>query len=204
MQFINKEKPGISVGDGTTLFVEMLLLADIKLYKLFACNVNILSLPLKDRCCDVDSVPSPADMPSKRKMEELKIVIGIEPRTKKNNSEVKFNRKTGKPFISPSKAFKEYQAECFPYLYPMRHVLEGKKGLNIQAVYYMRTRRRVDLNNLHNALHDILVHYEVIDDDNSEVIAATDGSRVKFDKDFPRTEITITQVQEVKNESENK
>lgn len=137
-------------------------------------------------------------------MEELKIVIGIEPRTKKNNSEVRFNRKTGKPFVSPSPAFKNYQDKCSLYLYPLRHALKGESGLNVKAIYYMKTKRRVDLNNLHNALHDILVHYEIVDDDNSNIIAATDGSRVKYDKDFPRTEITITRLQEVKNESENK
>lgn len=131
-------------------------------------------------------------------MEELKIIIPIEPKTKKNNSEVRFNRKTGKPFISPSPAFKNYQAECEVYLYPLRHALEGKKGLNVKATYYMKTKRRVDLNNLHNALHDILVHYQIIDDDNSEVIAATDGSRVKYDKEFPRTEITIKEIKEKK------
>lgn len=129
-------------------------------------------------------------------------MIGIEPKTKKNNSEVRFNRKTGKPFISPSQAFKNYQAECMAYLYPLRHALKGKKGLNVKAIYYMKTKRKVDLNNLHNALHDVLVHYEVIDDDNSEVIAATDGSRVKYDKEFPRTEITITKIQEVGNEKD--
>lgn len=62
----------------------------------------------------------------------------------------------------------------------------------------MKTKRRVDLNNLHNALHDILVHYQIIDDDNSEVIAATDGSRVRYDKEFPRTEITIKEIKERK------
>lgn len=64
-------------------------------------------------------------------------------------------------------------------------------AVNVKAVYYMQTRRKVDITNLHNALHDILVHYGVLADDNMKIVVFTDGSRVKYDKLNPRTEVTI-------------
>ena len=56
----------------------------------------------------------------------------------------------------------------------------------------MPTRRKVDLINLHSALHDSLVAANILLDDNCAIIKSTDGSRVMFDKNNPRTEITIT------------
>ena len=65
--------------------------------------------------------------------------------------------------------------------------------VNVQAVYYRRTHRRVDLTNLESALMDILVKAGVIEDDNCMIVVSTDGSRVQFDKNCPRTEIVITE-----------
>ena len=67
--------------------------------------------------------------------------------------------------------------------------------VNVAAKFYMPTRRRVDLTNLNEALHDILVHYGVLSDDNAKIIVSTDGSRVYWDKDNPRTEVIITAVE---------
>lgn len=64
--------------------------------------------------------------------------------------------------------------------------------MNIQAIYYRKTKRTVDLTNLNGALHDILTINGVIEDDSYKYVAATDGSRVRFDKENPRTEVIIT------------
>ena len=61
----------------------------------------------------------------------------------------------------------------------------------MRCLYFMPTRRRVDLGNLMEATHDILVKYEVLADDNSKIIYSVDGSRVLYDKDNPRTEVEI-------------
>ena len=68
--------------------------------------------------------------------------------------------------------------------------------INVKAVFYMPTRRRVDLVNLQEALLDVLVHYRVIDDDNCSIVATMDGSCVKYDKNRPRTEVTIERIGE--------
>ena len=59
----------------------------------------------------------------------------------------------------------------------------------------MPTRRAVDLTNLNEALHDILVKGQVLVDDNAKIIVSTDGSRVHLDRENPRTEVKITEVE---------
>lgn len=63
--------------------------------------------------------------------------------------------------------------------------------VNVQAVFYMDSRRRVDLPNLQNALLDALVNAGLLADDNSNIVVSMDGSRVLYDKKNPRTEVTI-------------
>ena len=67
--------------------------------------------------------------------------------------------------------------------------------VNIKALYFMPTRRKVDLCNLHEALCDVLVKYGVIEDDNSRIVVSMDGSRVLYDKYNPRTEVEIVEVE---------
>jgi Holliday junction resolvase RusA-like endonuclease len=66
--------------------------------------------------------------------------------------------------------------------------------VNIKCIYYMPTRRKVDLSNLLNATLDLLVHYGILLDDNRNIVYSVDGSRVYYDKDNSRTEIEITRI----------
>ncbi len=50
----------------------------------------------------------------------------------------------------------------------------------------------MDKSNLEEAIHDILVKYGILSDDNRDVVASTDGSRVYYDKENPRAEIVIS------------
>lgn len=68
--------------------------------------------------------------------------------------------------------------------------------VNVKCLYYMPTRRIVDMVNLEEATLDILVKYGVLQDDNSKIVASMDGSRVLYDKLRPRTEIEITAAEE--------
>ena len=71
--------------------------------------------------------------------------------------------------------------------------------VNVRCVYYMATRRKVDLANLIEATCDILVTAGVLADDNSKIVAAHDGSRVELDRKQPRVEIEIEEMED-KNE----
>jgi Holliday junction resolvase RusA-like endonuclease len=116
------------------------------------------------------------------------------PRTKKNSQQILINQKTRRPFVMPSKAYKEYEALCLSQLRKKETPISSP--VNVECVYYMPTRRKVDLCNLLEATSDILVRAGVLADDNSDIVVSHDGSRVLYDKNYPRTEITITEATE--------
>lgn len=125
---------------------------------------------------------------------QLRYTIPLTPVTKKNHQQIIINTKTKRPMVLPSKQYRAYEMDCGPYLRPPLKPIDYP--VNIKAVYYMPTNRRVDLCNLHEALCDILVKYGVIADDNFKIVHSMDGSRVYKDKENPRTEILITKVED--------
>ena len=117
-----------------------------------------------------------------------RFIIPIAPVTKKNSSNIFINKNTGKRFISPSDRYKQYEKD-FMLLCPPIPIIDFP--INLKAIYYMPSRRKVDLINLHSCLHDCLVKKGVLLDDNCSIIVSTDGSRVFYDKENPRTEVYI-------------
>lgn len=118
----------------------------------------------------------------------IKIVIPLNPVTKKNSQRIV---KRGNHYkIIPSKAYVNYEKDCMPFL--IQHKYGIDEPINVEAIYYRETKHTVDLCNLHEALCDVLVKYGVVKDDNVKIIATMDGSKVKYDKEFPRTEVLIT------------
>ena len=121
-------------------------------------------------------------------MTAISFTIPGAPVTKKNSQRIA-RRKDGRPFVLQGKNYLAYQAACEAYIPRPWAMLEGP--YNLRCVYYMPTRRRVDLVNLLEATCDILVHYGMLKDDNSGVVVSHDGSRVRWDKEHPRVEITL-------------
>lgn len=121
--------------------------------------------------------------------------IPLPPITKKNSQQILTNKKSGKSFVAPSKAYSEYERAAIWRIQPkLRKPIATR--VNVKMVYYMPTRRRVDLVNLQEATLDILVKAGVLADDNSGVVATMDGSRVLYDKERPRTEIYISPLED--------
>lgn len=123
----------------------------------------------------------------------IKYIINIPPITKKNHQQIFKNSKTGKPFVMPSKQYKDYEDKAVWYLRP-RPEKSIDTPVNVKTVFYMPTRRRCDLVNLQEAILDIMVKAGVLADDNSSIVASMDGSRVLYDKESPRTEIEIEEL----------
>lgn len=121
----------------------------------------------------------------------MRIILYGEPRTKKNSPRL-FVR-GGHPCMQPSKAYCTYQKDCERQIHESQRV-GIDKPVNLKAVYFMKTRRAVDLANLLEATCDILVGANVLADDNTKVVATHDGSYVDYDKDNPRVEIFISEV----------
>lgn len=116
-----------------------------------------------------------------------------DPRTKKNSSRI-FKSRSGGRFVAPSKAYVDYETDCLRQIKKLRSPISAR--VNVRCVYYMKTARRVDLANLIEATTDILVKARVLEDDNSKIVAAHDGSRVDYDKKKPRVEIWIEEMEE--------
>lgn len=112
------------------------------------------------------------------------------PITKKNHQMIRVNRKTGKPFVGQSKRYVEYESTASYFLQP-KPPNPIDYPVTVRCTYYMPTHRRVDMTNLMAATHDILTTYHILADDNRDVVASVDGSRVLYDKQNPRVEITI-------------
>lgn len=121
----------------------------------------------------------------------LNYTIHFHPITKKNSQQILRNKKTGRPFIAQSKQYKCYEWAAIPFLRPLPdNPIDFP--VNVKMLFYMPTKRRVDMVNLQESCLDVLVMAGVLSDDNAAVVTSMDGSRVLYDKENPRTEIEIT------------
>lgn len=116
-------------------------------------------------------------------------------RSKKNSQQICYNKNTGKPFIRQSELYVNFERECGYYL------IKYKKNINIpvnlKCTFYVPDKRKRDLTNLENAIADILVKYNVLADDNYNIIAGWDNSRIIYEKGREETIIEITKIKEV-------
>lgn len=131
-------------------------------------------------------------------MSDFSFVIYAEPRSKKNSQQIAINKTTGRPFVTQSSAYKAFCRECIKQI--RRQGLVPKKPIdypiNIQYLFYKSTRRLCDGLNLSAAMDDILTEARVIDDDHRDIVAGHDLTRVYYDKENPRVEVTITPMEE--------
>lgn len=135
-------------------------------------------------------------------VEALTYTVLGDPRTKKNSQIIAGSGtrcprcgKFSKQWIRQGTNYDNYAEQAAWQLRPMP-AEPIFKAVNVRYLFYMKTRRRVDLTNLMEAMDDILVARGILADDNSNIIAAHDGSRVLYDKALPRVEIEITDFEE--------
>lgn len=121
----------------------------------------------------------------------IEITVPLAPITKKNSMRIMHSSKTGKPFIMPSQKYMDYEAEAVWYCIGAGVRCPIEEPVEVKCLFYMPTRRRVDLTNLLESIDDVLVKSGVLKDDHSGIIVSHDGSRVLYDKDNPRTEVYI-------------
>lgn len=115
-------------------------------------------------------------------------IIPLSPRSKKNSQVIA--KRNGRIFIVQSKLYRQYEKECLKMIEPPEKPISDP--VNVKMLFFMPTRRKCDLVNMENACLDILVRAGVLEDDNHNIVYSMDGSRVFYDKESPRTEITIT------------
>lgn len=129
----------------------------------------------------------------------IEITVPLAPVTKKNSMRIMHSSKTGKPFIMPSQKYIDYEAEAVWHCKKARVQRPIEEPVEVKCLFYMPTRRRVDLTNLLESIDDVLVRAGVLKDDHSGIIVSHDGSRVLYDKDNPRTEVFILEKEDAED-----
>ena len=123
-----------------------------------------------------------------RKM-EARLVIPGQPATKKNSQVARCVN--GKPVVLQSKAYRAYEKMALKALLACPRV-EFSEPVVVTVHYWLKDKRRPDLNNLMAATADILERAGVIADDRE--IVSWDGSRIMGTSPNPRAEITIKEA----------
>ena len=113
-------------------------------------------------------------------------------RSKKNSQSIIINPRTHKPMIVQSKLYRQFERECGYYL--AKYKKHISTPVNLKCTFYVRDKRVRDLINLLNAIQDILVKYDVIADDNYNIVQSVDGSRIIYEKGKEETIIEINEV----------
>lgn len=125
----------------------------------------------------------------------MKFTIPIKPVSKKNSLRIVMNPKTHKPFVIQSKLYVDYEKNVKQFI-PTSHKEPIDYPINLKCIFYMPSRRRIDLCNLEEAISDVLVKYGILADDNRNIVASYDGSMVLYDKENPRTEVEISKIKD--------
>ena len=122
----------------------------------------------------------------------ITFTIPVAPITKKNHQQILVNRTTGKPFVSPSPQYKQYERDALWFIPKVEKPIDFP--VNVKCLFFMPTKRKVDLTNLLESIDDIMVKAGLLADDNYTIIESHDGSRVYYDKGNPQTWVEITKV----------
>ena len=132
-------------------------------------------------------------------IKKLIFSIPLPPISKKNSQQIMINSTTGRPFIMPSKQFKDYEESALWFI--PKYYKPIDYPVNVKCLFYMPTRRKCDLTNMLEAIDDIMVKAGVLADDNFTIIQSHDGSRICYDKEHPRTDVCITAAESTDNTS---
>lgn len=122
----------------------------------------------------------------------IKFTVPLIPISKKNHQQIFINKSTGKPFITPSKQYKDYERDAQWFIPKIKHPIDY--GVSIKCLFYMPTKRLCDLTNMLESIDDVMVKAGLLKDDNYKIIVSHDGSRVDYDKHNPRTEVYIERI----------
>lgn len=112
---------------------------------------------------------------------------------KKNSQQIIYNPKTKRMIIVQSDRYKQFERNCGNFLNKYSN-LNIDTPINLKCVFIVPDKRKRDIVNLLNAIQDILVKYNVLADDNYNIIKSLDGTRIEYKKGIGKIIIEITDV----------
>ena len=122
---------------------------------------------------------------------KVRFTIPIAPVTKKNHGRIVMCGRY--PKLLPSEAYERYTKAAMPFLKATFHDIGSIDfPVNLKCVFYLNRRFKGDLVGYLQAIQDLLVEAGILADDNRNIVASVNGSEVLYDKENPRTEVTIT------------
>lgn len=122
----------------------------------------------------------------------MEFTIPVKPRTKKNSSSF-VTLKNGRTILLPSKPYREFEKEVVDFVeFNYGNLKPIDKPINLKCIFYREANRKADLVGYLQAIQDALVKAGLLLDDNFNIVASTDGSRVDLDRSNPRIEVEIT------------
>lgn len=126
---------------------------------------------------------------------EVSFTIPLPPVTKKNHGRIVMCGRY--PKLLPSEAYERYVKAAMPFLKAtFRDIGSIDFPVNLKCVFYLNRRFKSDLAGYLQAVQDVLVEAGILADDNRNIVASVDGSKVLYDKKNPRTEVTITKKED--------
>lgn len=123
----------------------------------------------------------------------IKFIIPLAPITKKNHQQIVWPKGKSRPIVTPSPQYKQYEKAALWHIPKLGDPISDP--VCVMCRFFMPTRRKCDLTNLLQAIDDIMVKAGLLADDNYTIIQSHDGSRVFYDKENPRTEVTIKRIE---------
>lgn len=120
----------------------------------------------------------------------MKIILPLLCRSKKNSQQIV--RNGGRSFVVQSELYKQFERECGYFL--KKYAKHIDYPVTLKCTFYVPDKRRRDIVNLLNAIQDILVHYDVLTDDNYNIVQSLDGTRVIYEKGREETIIEIERI----------
>lgn len=126
----------------------------------------------------------------------LKLTILGQTPAQKNSKSIAYNKGTGKPFIMSNQNVKEWQnsADVQLLYYRIKEALRERQELSVK--FYVKDKRRRDLDNMLTTIQDALVRGGILQDDSWQYlrIGMVDA---EIDKNNPRAEITLTPIDSI-------
>lgn len=122
----------------------------------------------------------------------MKLTVKGNPKAKKNNKRVAYNKKTGKPFVMTDKSTTDYIKSAVEQL---KEQFEGYNitdyPITVQMVFYYPTKHRKDIDNSASTILDCMKTAGVIEDDDVTHVNELYLFFAGYDKENPRVEVLL-------------